>query len=188
MSEMAVDYQRRPITVAEYHRMARVGILEPEERVELIAGEIVAMPPLGPSHTDATTRLTHAFFRLNGRAWVRVQGSIRLSDISEPQPDLALVRWKEEGYKRRLPGPSDILLLIEVGDSSRTFDRRVKVPLYARSGVPEVWLVDVREACIHVFRDPNEGKYGTTFTVGKGERVAPLAFPEEFVEVERVIV
>lgn len=192
MSDMAVDYQRRPITVAEYHRMARVGILQPEERVELIAGEIMSMPPLGPPHCAVMTRLTHLLVKifvtnLDGQALVRVQSSIRLSDISEPQPDIALVRPRADAYERCLPGPKDIFLLVEVGDSSRSFDRRVKLPLYAASGVPEVWLVDVRDACIHVFHDPNEGEYRTSLSARKGERIYPLAFPDASLEVARIV-
>jgi Uma2 family endonuclease len=188
MSDMAVDYQRRTITVAEYHRMARVGILHPEERVELIAGEIVSMPPLGPLHCDATTWVAHLLtMRLGDRALVRAQCSVRLSEISEPQPDIAVVRWREQGYRQRHPGTKDIFLLVEVGDSSRSFDRRVKLPLYAASGVPEVWLVDVRDACIHVFHDPIEGEYRTSLSARKGERIYPLAFPDALLEVARIV-
>lgn len=151
---------RRRFTVAEYHRMGASGILSEDDRVELIEGEIVEMAPIGSRHQACVDRLTELFsIQLAQRAVIRVQGPIRLSEHSEPQPDLALLRRRPDFYAASHPGPQDILLVVEVADTSADYDREVKLLLYGRYGIPEVWLVDLASECVDVCREPSMGGY-----------------------------
>src|SRR5438552_12280642 len=140
-----VEVRRRRFTVEEYHRMAEAGILSEDDRVELIEGEIVQMSPIGPRHSACVDRLNALFTsRLRRRAIVRVQNPIVLSRWTEPQPDLTLLRPRADFYAERHPGPADVLLAVEVAETSGVYDRGTKLALYARARIPEVWLVDVR--------------------------------------------
>ena len=132
---------RRRFTVAEYYAMADAGIFSPEERVELLDGDIIVMPPIGNWHAASVKRLANTMpSALQGRAIVSVQDPTRLDNNSEPQPDVMLLRWRDDFYEAGHPGPADVLLLIEVADSSADFDRNAKLPVYARAGIPEVWI------------------------------------------------
>ena len=136
--------RRHPLTVEDYYRMAEVGILDHEARVELIEGDIIDMAPPGSEHAATVTYLTELLVRAAaGRAHVLAQNPVRLSDFSEPQPDLALLRRREDFYRERHPQPGDVLLVVEVAATSLKFDRDTKLPLYARHGIPELWLVDL---------------------------------------------
>ena len=160
--------ERRIITVEEYHRMAELGILNEDSRVELIEGEIIEMSPIGISHSCAVDRLTDRLVRVVvGRACVRVQGSFRLSDITAPQPDLILLKWRDDFYAHKFAGGEDTLLVIEVSDSSLRYDRNVKVPLYAKYGITEVWIVDLENSQLHSFRSLAEGKYTNVSTTAQ---------------------
>jgi Uma2 family endonuclease len=161
MSYAAADPPRRHrLTVADYYRMAEVGILAPEARVELIDGEIIDMPPPGSLHAATVHRLVEVLVRaVESRASVLVQNPVRLSEHSEPQPDLALLRRREDFYSEHHPRPADTLLIIEVADTSLRFDRRKKIPLYAAQGIPEVWLVDLRGRRLVRYRAPQQGSY-----------------------------
>jgi Uma2 family endonuclease len=160
--------ERRIITVEEYHRMAELGILSPDSRVELIEGEIIEMSPIGISHSCAvdllTERLVEAVAR---RAGVRVQGSFRLSNITEPQPDLILLKRRDDFYRGKFAAGEDTLLVIEVSDTTLRYDRNVKVPLYAKYGIPEVWIVDLENSQLHSFRSLAEGKYTDVSTTAQ---------------------
>jgi Uma2 family endonuclease len=176
---MAVQLLKRRFTVEEYHRMAEAGILSEDDRVELLEGEIVAMSPIGSRHAACVMRLTELLPpRVIGRAHVNVQNPIRLGEHSEPQPDLALLRRRPDFYASSHPGPEDALLIIEVADESAAVDREVKVPLYARFGVPEVWLVDLVSECIEVYREPGSGGYAKKLALARGEVLSPRAFSE----------
>jgi Uma2 family endonuclease len=157
----SIDIPRRHrLTVADYYRMAEVGILDPEARVELIEGDIIDMPPPGSPHAATVNYLTEVFVQATqGRANVLVQNPVRLSDFSEPQPDLALVRRREDFYRERHPLPGDVLLVVEVAVSSLRFDRDTKAPLYARHSVPELWLIDVEGRSLTRYRSPQHGVY-----------------------------
>ena len=160
MSAAADSPHRHRLTVADYYRMAEVGILAPDARVELIDGEIIDMAPPGSLHAAAVHRLNEACHRaVKGRATVLVQNPIRLNEYSEPQPDLALLRRREDFYSERHPRPADVLLVIEIADTSLRFDRETKTPLYALHGVPELWLVDLRGMRLVRHRVPKEGAY-----------------------------
>jgi len=176
---MAVVLKRRRFTVDEYYRMAEAGILTGDDRVELIDGEIVEMSPIGSHHGGQVKRLNALFTaRLGTRAIVSVQDPVRLSPHSEPQPDLALLRPREDFYRRSHPEPADVLLLVEVMDTTVEMDRRVKGPLYARSGIVETWLVDVNADRIETYRSPGADGYREVRVLRRGEALAIGAFPD----------
>jgi Uma2 family endonuclease len=161
MSVAMEDWPRRHrITVEEYHRMAEVGLLAPDARVELIEGEIIEMPPIGSRHGATVARLTETLVRAVGqRAIVWCQTSIQLGTDSEPQPDFALLVRRQDFYERQLPTGADTLLVIEVSDSTLHYDLRRKASLYAKHGIPELWVIDVERRQLHVFRHATGGEY-----------------------------
>src|SRR5262245_58022038 len=152
--------QRHRITVHDYHRMGEIGVFAPDARVELIEGEIIDMAPIGNDHQSVVDQLNRQLVRAVGeRAIVRVQGSIRLSQWSEPGPDLVLLAPRPDFYRGEFALGTDTLLVIEVSDTTLKYDRDIKVPLYARHGVPEAWVVDVNENALLVYDDLHDGKY-----------------------------
>lgn len=175
---MAMPLAHRRFTVDEYHRMAEVGILGEDDRVELLDGEIVLMTPMGSRHWSTVARLTERFRDLVGnRAVVSVQLPVRLGRYAEPEPDLALLTRRENFYADRLPEARDVLLVIEVADSSRRTDRERKLPLYARAGIAEVWLIDLPRDVIEVYREPVAGSYRSVQTVARDSTLAILKLP-----------
>ena len=186
---MSVELVKRLFTVEEYHRMGEVGILGEDDRVELIEGEIVQMSPIGSRHAACVDRLLQNLMdKVKGRAIVRVQSPIRLGDRSEPQPDLVLLRPREDFYASGHPGPGDVLLVIEVAESSAEYDREVKVPLYARYGIVEVWLVDLERNRVEVYREPKEGRYWEVREVLGEEEVRLKLLPEVSLGVGQILV
>jgi Uma2 family endonuclease len=162
-------------TVDEYRRMGETGIFHEDDRVELIEGEIVEMSPIGSPHAGTTTRLQTLLIRVVGeRAIVSSQNPVILGKFSEPQPDIVLLRPREDFYTRSHPTPGDVLLLIEVAESSLRYDREVKLPLYARHGIPEVWLVDLQNRRLDRFKRPEGNGYRTTETADTGH---PIPLP-----------
>jgi Uma2 family endonuclease len=179
---MPVQLLRRRFTVDDYYRMMQAGIFTEDDRLELIDGEIVEMTAIGSRHADCVNRLTRQFIQQAGeRAVVSVQNPVRLSGSSEPQPDVAVLR--PGSYASRHPGPEDILLLIEVADTTGEYDRSVKLPLYARGGVPEVWIVDLESQLVEAHTDPRDDGYQTTVTYARGHKVSPGAFPDLSLDV-----
>lgn len=180
-------HKRRRFTVDEYYRMGAAGILDEDDRVELIEGEILEMSPIGRKHAACVGRSNRRFSRLVGsRAVVRVQDPIRLADDSEPQPDLAIVRARADFYASGHPRPKDVFLLVEVADESVDRDRRVKLPLYARAGVAEVWLVDLNARVIEIHRRPRKGVYREVRSFAPGERL-PVAALDATVAVNEIL-
>lgn len=179
MSNTAVEIPtRHPITVQEYFRMGETGVLNQNARIELIEGELFDMPPIGPRHSSRVKRFIHLFSQVVGdKAIVSAQDPVLLGDLSAPQPDLALLRWRDDFYAQAHPGPEDILVLVEVADSSLAHDRDRKLPLYARFAVPEVWLVDVAGRHLDVHRDPEDGMYRTELRVQDLSSVHVAALP-----------
>jgi Uma2 family endonuclease len=176
---MAVAPERLRFTVDEYYRMAAAGILAPDDRLELIEGEIYKMSPIGPLHAGVVDGCSELFFsRVAGRAVVRVQNPLRLDDGSEPEPDVLLARPRRDRYKAAHPGPADVLLLIEVADTTVQFDRQRKLPLYARAGVPESWLLIVDADALEVHRQPSGRGYQVVQRFGRNDVVTPEAFPD----------
>ena len=147
-------------TIADYHRMGEAGIIAPDVRVELIQGEIIDMTPIGSGHAGLVKHLNKIFIQTVGDAVVvGVQDPVVIDDFSEPEPDLALLRFREDFYTKAHPRPADVLLIVEVADTTLQYDREIKLPLYAHAGIPEVWLVDVEAKSVTVYNLPKEGGY-----------------------------
>jgi Uma2 family endonuclease len=186
---MPVELTKRRFTADDYQRMGHAGILSEDDRVELIAGEVVAMPPIGPRHNAAVNRANRAMVTAVGdRAIVQPQGSVRLDLYHEPQPDLVLLQPRADYYASRLPGPADILLLIEIAESSIDYDREVKARLYAESGVPEYWLVDLNENLLFSHRAPDAGAYQSVQRHRTGESLSPQQLPDCVLGVDSFLV
>lgn len=176
---MAVSATRRQFTVEEFQRMAEVGILREDDRLELIDGEIIEMAPVGERHNSGVLRVSDIFYeRVGASVLISSQGPIRLGKKSEPQPDVMLLRRRPDYYRSSLPQPSDVFLIVEVADTSLEYDRQTKARHYARSGVPELWIVDLTHDVILVFRDPSSKGYQTVQVTRRGEAISPLAFPD----------
>ena len=151
---------RHRLTVDDFHKMGEAGILAPDARVELIEGEVIDMTPIGSRHAGLVKRLNDVLTRqVQGKAIVALQDPVVLGEESEPQPDLMVLHRREDYYAAEHPGPGDVLLLIEVADSTVAYDRDVKIPLYARHGIGEVWLVDLEEQRIEAYHHPQGGEY-----------------------------
>lgn len=175
---------RRRFTVEEYHQMGEAGILGPEDRTELIDGEVVLMPPIGDWHQETVDRATELFvLRFGDVARVRIQGPARLDPHNEPQPDVLLLRRKSGFYGAGHPGPEDVLLAIEVSDTTVRYDRQTKIPLYARLGVPETWQIERRRDTVTVFRNPSPDGYQDVRVLSRGDTIVPIAFPDREVAV-----
>jgi Uma2 family endonuclease len=163
------------ISANAYHRMGDAGVIPPGSRVELIEGEIIDMAPIGSRHASVVNRLNMIIVAAVGqRAIVQVQGPVRLDEFSEPEPDIALLKPRADYYRDALPGAADVLLVIEVADSTQRYDRRVKVPLYARHAVPEVWVIDLENSLAHFHRRPGAGAYADV-SATEGPAATPIA-------------
>lgn len=171
---------RHRLTVDDYHQMAESGILGRDDRVELIAGEVLDMSPIGSLHAALVRALARWLADSAGSmAIVGVQDPLHLDDSSEPQPDIMLVKPRPDYYAAAHPGPADTLLIVEVADSSLAYDLGVKVPLYAQHGIPEVWVIEAATRTTHRFREPCPGGYSQQDTIPAGEPLACLAVPDE---------
>ncbi len=174
-------------SVEDYHRMGESGVFKRGQRVELLEGEIIDMMPIGPFHAGVVGWLNNFFASASGGRWlVYMQNPIRLSEGSEPQPDLVLLRPDPQAYKNRHPGPEDVFLVIEAADSSLAYDRNEKLQTYARAGLSEYWLIDLVQREIEIFREPNFLGYDRAQRVRIG-RVAPTAFPDAEVDVAALL-
>ena len=174
--------------VDDYHRLGALGFFKPDERVELIDGDIVPMSPIGSPHNGAVMVLSGLLFeRLGRRDALNIQGSIRLDRKSEPQPDIAVLRPPASAYRHAHAGPKDIFFIIEVMDSSAKFDRGYKLGLYARARIAEVWLVDLDKDRLETYSGPVKGVYSKRQVLTRGRSVAPLAFPDVAMAVEDIL-
>ena len=175
---VAVEVSRRRFTADEYQQMAKAGILREGDPFELIEGEVVAKMTIGPRHSAVVDHLTQHFVLCAGpMAIVRTQGAVRLNLFNEPEPDLALLRRRPDYYRSAHPGPADILLVVEVAESSIGYDRTVKAELYARLGVVEYWLVDLNTDTVTRHTEPVDGHYRRVEPVPAGEPFAPQRLP-----------
>jgi Uma2 family endonuclease len=175
---------RHRITVDEYYRMGEVGLLAPDSRTELIDGEVIDMAPVGSPHASTVDRLDSLLRPVLGdSARMRIQHPVRLDRYSEPQPDLAVVLTRKDFYASRHPLPADTLLIVEISHSTLRLDLNVKVPLYARHQVPEVWVVDLEHSRIHFFRSLQNGTYTDVSVTDKPGVVALTSLPEVKVDL-----
>ena len=174
-------------TVDDYYDMAEAGILTHDERVELVNGEIVEMSPIGKRHRSSVYALGHLLsLQLGDQAIVGVQNAVHLDNCREFQPDVTILRSSNDFYLSSPPGPDDVLLLIEVSDSSLSYDRDVKLSLYAGAGIPEFWIVNIPDSVIEIYTDPSDGEYQTRRVFGADESVSPSAFPDISLPVSRI--
>ena len=166
-------------TVSDYYRMGDAGVFPPGHRVELLEGEIIDMMPIGPFHSGVVNTLADYFStQHNGRWLVTNQNPVRLNRHSEPQPDIVLVRRVPGNYRDRHPAPRDVLLLIEVADSSLDYDRGDKLAAYGKAGIEEYWLVNLPEQCLEVYREPHYTGYASVVILKPGDTASPAAFPD----------
>lgn len=177
-------------TVEKYHEMIDAGVLGPEDNLELIEGELVKMAAVGTGHIACVNRLNYFLTKhLNDRAIISVQNPVRLSIHSEPEPDIALLHFRSDFYVNELAQKDDIYLLIEVAQTSRHYDQRVKVPLYAKANIPEVWLVDLDREHVEVYRRPNPEaeQYEQLITYRRGETISPAAFDDVQITITDIL-
>lgn len=186
---MPVQVERRQFTIGEYARMGEAGIFTEDDRVELIEGEIIKMSPIGSRHAACVDRVVNTLLaRLAGeRAIVRVQSPIILDDYSEPQPDVTLLKLRADFYAQGHPTPADVLLIVEVADSSIEIDRDIKLPLYARAGIPQVLLVNIPAEVVESYSDPLNDAYQNVQHLGHGEAVNIEAIPGLMLSVDIVL-
>jgi Uma2 family endonuclease len=187
METMQTQLTRRRFTVQDYHRMAEAGILHEDDRVELIEGELIEMAAIGSRHFACVMELTRLLGKqLGDEVRLSIQNPVRLDEHNESQPDVAVLRARE-GYFRELPRPDDVLLLIEVSDTTLAYDRNVKVPLYARLGIREVWIVDLSNDSVERHTEPSESGYRLVRRAGRGETLASEALPTLVLPVDAVL-
>ena len=173
----------RPLTVDEYYRMAELGILRRDERIELIEGQIVKMSPIGPLHVGVVGAIHELLVRmLAGQVTVLSQSPLRLEDATCPEPDVMILMRREDFYRTALAHPADVILVVEVADSSIGYDRKSKVPLYARNAIRELWIVDLNARLIEVYRSPAEGAYRSVIRVGCDGSLDVEALPDVAVQ------
>lgn len=170
MDNVATFIRPHRFTVADYHRMAEAGILGEDSRVELIRGQIVDMAPIGAPHLGVVNRLTRLLPGvLSGRGILSVQNPVRLDDGSEPEPDVVVLMPRADDYETATPRPSDVLLLIEVADTSPDDDREIKAPLCAENGIAECWIVNLVDRIVEVYRQPRNGRYADVRRAAPGQ-------------------
>lgn len=186
--QMTVQLLRRKFTVEQFHKMVESGILNEDDRVELIRGEIIEMAAIGSKYAACRRRVNYFLHqKLGNKVIISIQNSVLLNKFSELQPDLALLKPREDFYSSAHPQPKDIFLVIEVADSTIKYDREVKIPLYAEEGVVEVWLVDINEECVEVYREPLNGKYQKVEKFGRGESLIIQAFDDVSISLDEIL-
>jgi Uma2 family endonuclease len=184
---MSVNIQHRLFTVDDYYRMAEAGILKADDRVELIDGKVVKMSPIGSRHLFCVNRVTRVFYNLVGQiAIISVQNPIRLNEYSEPQPDVVLLKLRSDEYRNALPTPDDVLLIIEVSDTTLAYDRMIKIPLYARAGIPEVWIANLTSDEVEAYSEPVNGSYQKVRRATRGETLTPEKLPAITIGVDDI--
>jgi len=168
--------------------MAETGVLKPDARVELLDGKIIDMSPIGPFHGSISKHLNKIFSAATQGRWlVALQDPVRLDDHSEPQPDLMLLKPAADFYRKRHPQPEDVFLLVEVSDTTLPTDREDKLPAYGHAGIGEVWIVNLADLTIEVYREPHFTGYGSKTVLHAGDQVSPQAFPDAVVEVGELL-
>ena len=175
-------------SVKEYYRMAETGVLRPNARVELLNGQIFDSSRITPMRAAVTRRLANRFFKLPEKCCViSIRNPVQLDDFSEVQPELVLIKYRSDYYKTSHPQPEDVFLLVEVSDSTLEMDQAEKIPAYGRAGVAEVWIVNLNDATVEVYREPHFTGYGGKTILRAGDSIAPLAFPDAVVDVAELL-
>jgi Uma2 family endonuclease len=185
---MQTDLTKKLFTVDDYYRMAEFGIIGPEERVELIDGEIIQMSPPGNRHIACVNCATSAFVEaFRQRAIVSVQNPLRLNIYNEPQPDIVVLKPRTDFYESTHLAAEHVFFVVEISDTSLAFDRKVKLMRYATFGVPEVWIEDLNHDLLLVFRQLESKSYKSLLTLRRGDSVSPLVFPDVIFKVEQLL-
>jgi Uma2 family endonuclease len=174
-------------TVKDYYRLAEIGVLKPDARVELLEGQVIDTPHVTPLHAGTLARLAQLFGHTAEKWLLVVRSEVVLNEYSQLQPDLMMVEPRSDYYSNRHPGPEDVYLLVEVSDTSLTTDREVKLPAYGRAGIPEVWIVNLLEQTIEVYREPHFSGYATKTVLRTGETAQPLAFSDVAIDVGELL-
>jgi len=187
-AKISVQLLRHKFTVEQYHQMADSGILTQSDRVELIRGEIIEMSPIGTRHAACVMRLIALFSKkLSDRAIVNIQNPVALDDTSELQPDVTLLQPRQDFYESAHPQASDIFLIVEVADTTAKCDREIKIPLYAQENITEVWLVEINQQGIEVYRDPTANGYQAVQKFRPGQTLSIQAFPDVNLTVNEIL-
>lgn len=185
---MSVQLARRPFTTAEYHRLTEIGLLTEDDHVELLNGEIIEMAPIGPRHAACVKRIAELFHvKVKRFALVGVQDPIELDDLSEPEPDISLLKRRPDFYATGHPTPADVLIAIEVADTTMPKDREVKLPSYARAGIPEAWLIDLFNDRIEIHHAPHLGVYQEVRIIQRGQKFASPTLPQLKCKAEDIL-
>ncbi len=183
---MSIQIQRHLFTIADYHKMGAEGIL-PERGIELINGEIIKMSPIGSKHNAAVNKLNRLLAKiLDEQILIQPQGPFIANDLSEPEPDIALLKYRDDFYENELPHGTDIHLIIEVADTTFAYDTKVKLPLYAESGIPEYWVIDLNKKQLHVYWDALGNAYQQSRVYRSGELIKALGIELEM-EVGQIV-
>ena len=184
-----VGVQRHRFTLSEYQALYDAGVIGIEPRLELIEGDIIDMSPINPPHSAHVTRLSSLFHRRIGdEAIILVQAPLNIDEHSQPEPDICLLKPRADFYARAHPGPGDVLLVVEVADTTLRTDRTIKTRLYARSGIPEMWLLNLADSILEVYRQPGLRGYRLIQHLGVGDEAVPLAFPKLALAVAEIFV
>lgn len=184
---MPVQVDKRRFTTEEYYKMAEAGIFGEDDQVELLHGEIFEMSPVGNPHMACVKRLNVLLSPLNKEFVISIQDPISIDQFSEPEPDVAVLKYRQDFYQYQKPKPADVILLIEVADTSLEKDQKIKIPLYAYAGIPEVWLVDLQENKIIVYTEPVGAEYRQSRQYFPGEMVNSITLEKFQVAVSEVI-
>lgn len=183
-----MSVQLAKFTAEQYERMIEAGVFPPDYRAELLEGEIIEMSPVGKRHAACVDALAEQLRERLGRSVnIRVQSPIRLDETSEPQPDVALLKRREDFYRAGHPTPADVLLVVEVSDTTPDYDRQKKLPLYARAGVPEVWIVNLTDGRIETHAEPAGGVYRRAGVANRGEELLSHSIPNLRLDVSSIL-
>jgi Uma2 family endonuclease len=186
---MQIETAKRLFTVDEYYRMAEAGILTPQDRVELIDGEIIEMSPIGSRHAGCVNRAARLLISAFGkRVVVSVQNPLRLGKYTEPQPDVVVLKPRDDEYVSKTPTASDAILVVEVADTTFSYDTKTKLPRYAAAGVPEVWIENIQDDVVHIFRDPVGNTYAKSVELRRGASISLLELPDVTFTIQDLLV
>ena len=185
---MRIEISKKLFTVDDYYRMAEAGILTEDDRVELIDGEILQMSAIGSRHLGCVNRASTLFVESFGRRCVvSTQNPVQLSAWTEPQPDIVVLNPRPDFYASKKPMAEDVLLVLEVADTTLSYDRDIKVPRYAAAGIQEVWIESLVDDRLLVYRDPAETGFRTSFTLERGKSISPMAFPDNIFTIDDLL-